>query len=242
MNIRKPCPSRRSNQRSVKSSKQTEDFNHREGTLRKMQNQKSHLLHQDQMLSQRVSTIFSLTFPKPTCDVCEMTNTMRARCQNDLRCAQIVSLHLHVEKLPQRITKFSAKAMIQDCSTDMPWWWKISFRTGSTVIQPETRAPMTRREVCKTSYRHQNNQESFTPKILRITIDPPHQSATNGTAERAVRLVNEGTASPLVYSGLSDGWEGDGGTEGEGGEAMECWCYLTIFKIHRRTNTVREAN
>ena len=34
----------------------------------------------------------------------------------------------------------------------------------------------------------------------------PYTRATNGTAERAVRRVKEGTASLLVQSGLSDRW------------------------------------
>ena len=46
----------------------------------------------------------------------------------------------------------------------------------------------------------------------------PHRSETNGTAERAVRRVKEGTSAVLSQSGLEDKeWWAD---------SMECCCYL----------------
>ena len=45
----------------------------------------------------------------------------------------------------------------------------------------------------------------------------PHGSETNGTAERAVRRVNEGTSAVLLQSGLDKEWWAD---------FMECYCYL----------------
>ena len=45
----------------------------------------------------------------------------------------------------------------------------------------------------------------------------PHRSDTNGTAERAVRRVKEGTSAVLLQSGLDEKWWAD---------SMECYCYL----------------
>ena len=45
----------------------------------------------------------------------------------------------------------------------------------------------------------------------------PHRSETNGTAERAVRRVKEGTSAGLLQSRLDDRWWAD---------SMECYCYL----------------
>ena len=45
----------------------------------------------------------------------------------------------------------------------------------------------------------------------------PHRSETNGTAERAVRRVKEGTSAVLLQSGLDEKWWAD---------SMECYCYL----------------
>ena len=46
----------------------------------------------------------------------------------------------------------------------------------------------------------------------------PYRSETNGTAERVVRRVKEGTSSDLVQSGFFDGWWS---------EAMRCFCHLS---------------
>ena len=45
----------------------------------------------------------------------------------------------------------------------------------------------------------------------------PHQSETNGIAERAVRRVKEGTSALLLQSGLNESWWAD---------SMECYTYL----------------
>ena len=45
----------------------------------------------------------------------------------------------------------------------------------------------------------------------------PHQSETNGIAERAVRRVKEGTSAVLLQSGLDEKWWAD---------SMECSCHL----------------
>ena len=45
----------------------------------------------------------------------------------------------------------------------------------------------------------------------------PHRSETNGTAERAVRRVKEGTSAVLLQSGLNESWWAD---------SMECCIYL----------------
>ena len=45
----------------------------------------------------------------------------------------------------------------------------------------------------------------------------PHRSETNGTAERAVRRVKEGTSAVLLQSGLDENWWAD---------SMDCYCFL----------------
>ena len=45
----------------------------------------------------------------------------------------------------------------------------------------------------------------------------PHRSKANGTAERAVRKVTEGTSAVLLQSGLDNEWWAD---------SMECYTYL----------------
>ena len=49
----------------------------------------------------------------------------------------------------------------------------------------------------------------------------PHRSETNGTAERAVRRVKEGTSAVLLQSGLNERWWAD---------SLECYCYLRNFQ------------
>ena len=45
----------------------------------------------------------------------------------------------------------------------------------------------------------------------------PHRPETNGRAERAARIVKEGTSATLLQSGLpADWWQ----------EAMNCYCFL----------------
>ena len=45
----------------------------------------------------------------------------------------------------------------------------------------------------------------------------PHRSETNGTAERAVRRIEEGTCAVLLQSSLDKEWWAD---------SMECYCHL----------------
>ena len=45
----------------------------------------------------------------------------------------------------------------------------------------------------------------------------PHRSETNGTAERSVRRIKEGTSAELLLSGFDEKWWAD---------SVECYCYL----------------
>ena len=49
----------------------------------------------------------------------------------------------------------------------------------------------------------------------------PHRSGTNGTAERAVRGMKEGTSVVLLQSGLDEKWWVD---------SVECYCFLWIVQ------------
>ena len=48
-------------------------------------------------------------------------------------------------------------------------------------------------------------------------MSTPHRSETNGTAERPVRRIKEGTSAVLLQFSLGDEWWAD---------TMECYCYL----------------
>ena len=50
----------------------------------------------------------------------------------------------------------------------------------------------------------------------------PHRSETNGSAERAVRRVKEGTSAVLLHSGMDENWRAD---------SMECFPIWETFKI-----------
>ena len=50
-----------------------------------------------------------------------------------------------------------------------------------------------------------------------INVRGHHRSETNGIAERAVRIVKEGTSAVLLHSGLDENWWAD---------SMECKTYL----------------
>ena len=52
----------------------------------------------------------------------------------------------------------------------------------------------------------------------------PHRSVTNGTAERAVRRINEGTSGVLLQTRLDEKWWAD---------TMEYHCYLLYVQDHR---------
>ena len=47
-------------------------------------------------------------------------------------------------------------------------------------------------------------------------MSKPHRSETNGTAERAVSRVKEGTSAVLLQSGLNENWWAD---------SMECYTF-----------------
>ena len=48
-------------------------------------------------------------------------------------------------------------------------------------------------------------------------MSTPHRSETNGIAERAVRIIKEGTSAVFLQSGLDENWWAD---------SMECYCCL----------------
>ena len=94
---------------------------------------------------------------------------------------------------------------------------------------------------CKTKTSHETEgslskflEPSHKPKVVRTDnsmefgkacevlswnhrTSTPHQSETNGLAERAVRRVKEGTSTALLQSGLDERWWSD---------SMECYCFM----------------
>ena len=62
-----------------------------------------------------------------------------------------------------------------------------------------------------------NLAKSFEDLSWNHCTSTPHRSETNGTAERAVRRVKEGTSAVLLQSGLNESWLAD---------SLECYTYL----------------
>ena len=72
---------------------------------------------------------------------------------------------------------------------------------------------------CKnqTSQETQNSLQKFLDLSWNHCTSTPHRSETNSIAERAVRIVTEGTSAVLLQSGLNESWWAD---------SMECYTNL----------------
>ena len=124
------------------------------------------------------------------------------------------------------ITKFSVKDVNLETIIDTLLWYKIWQHTGYNHTHAKQKLLRKRRRACKSSWSRGGNQKSLTLAILQnlanlVKIFPgiitPHRSETHGIAERAVRIVTEGTSGVLLQSGLDEKWWVD---------SMECYCYL----------------
>ena len=107
--------------------------------------------------------------------------------------------------------------MNRDCSIDLPFWYKSSIVIVSRAIQPGTGADDTKKSLQQFFAAIKTTRKIDTKNYLKFTFacedlnwnrdkSIPHRSGPNGIAERAVRRVNEGTASVVMQSSLTDGW------------------------------------
>ena len=111
---------------------------------------------------------------------------------------------------------------------DMPWWYKIWQRSGYNPTHVKTKTSQeTQKSLMKfleptrkpkVIYTHNSLEFGNSCEELswNLCTSTPHRSETNGTAERAVRRVKEGTSAVLLQSGLDNEWCAC---------SMECFCY-----------------
>ena len=106
--------------------------------------------------------------------------------------------------------------MNRDCSIDLPLWCKSSIVIVTRAIQPGTSADDTKKSLQQFFAAIKTTRKIDTKNYLKFTFacedlnwnrdkSIPHRSGPNGIAERAVRRVNEGTASVVMQSSLTDG-------------------------------------
>ena len=160
--------------------------------------------------------MLTLFLEHPKCETCQMTKTTRARCRHRRRCAEIFPRSLETES--QRITKVlsgeNAPRLQHRCAVE---WCKTSFLIASRGTEERTRMLATRRKVCNSSCLPLTDLDELTLTIRWSSVvlakiysrnhdtSTPFRSEANGMAERAVRRVEEGTASVVVESGQTDG-------------------------------------
>ena len=109
------------------------------------------------------------------------------------------------------------------------WWYKTWQHSGHNHTHAKQKLLRKHRRACRSSWSRRGNQKSFTLTILwnlanacedlswNHRASTPHRSETNGTTERAVRRIKEGTSAVLLKSGLDKKWSV---------EPTECYCYL----------------
>ena len=115
----------------------------------------------------------------------------------------------------------------------MQSWCRTWPPNGSSRIRAKQKLLRKHKGACKSSWNRTGSLKSFTLTIpwnlARACEDlswnhctsTPHRSETNGTAQRAVRRVKEGTSAVLLQSGLDEKWWSD---------SMECYTYLRYIQ------------
>ena len=162
-------------------------------------------------------------FPKDrNCEICERTKITRAPCRRR-NCGAvpraenfgdlITADHKVLSDNCQSRNNHRYAVVVQDLATQ--WIQAYSCKTKTSqetqrslqkFLEPD-RKPKFSLEFGKSCEDLSWNHRTSTP----------HRSETNGTAERAVRRVKEGTSAVLLQSGLNESWWAD---------SMECYTYL----------------
>ena len=165
-------------------------------------------------------------FPKDrNCEICQRTKNTRAPCRR--RIGRVVP-----ENFGDLITA-DHKVLSEGCESrnnhryaivvqDLATQWIQSYPCKTKTSQETQRSFMKFLEPTrKPKVNHTDNSLEFGKACEDLTwnhcTSTPHRSETNGTAERAVRRVNEGTSAVLLQSGLDENWWAD---------SMECFTYL----------------
>ena len=167
-------------------------------------------------------------FPKDrNCEICQRTKITRAPCRR-----RIGGTVLRVENFGDLITA-DHKVLSEGCESlnnhryaivvqDLATQWIQSYPCKTKTSQETQRSlqkflePSTKPKVMYT-----DNSLEFDKACEDLSWDhctsTPHRAETNGTAERAVRKVKEGTSAVLLQSGLDEKCWAD---------SMECYTYL----------------
>ena len=121
------------------------------------------------------------------------------------------------------------REVILETITDTQSWFKIMPLDGFNHIRAKQRLLRRRKRIYRSFSSRQKSQKSKTLTIHWIwanlvkiyhgitELQQPHRSETNGSAERAVRRVKEGSSAVLLQSGLDEKWWA---------EFVECCCFL----------------
>ena len=167
-------------------------------------------------------------FPKDrNCEICQRSKITRAPCRR-----RIDGAVLRAEIFVDLITA-DHKVLSEDCES------RNNHRYAVVVQDLATQCIQSYPCKTKTSQETQRSLQKFLepnrkPKVIDTDnssefgkacevlswnhcTSTPHRSETNGTAERAVRKVKEGTSAVLLQSGLNESWWAD---------SMECYTYL----------------
>ena len=169
-------------------------------------------------------------FPKdPNCEVCKLTKIVRAQCrrQPDERIdhasgakkfADIVSADRKIlnEDSESRLHHRHA-VVVRDLFADWIQAYPIQSKTAHDTKKSLQRfLPL----VPETGTVYTENDLEFVKPCDELTwshdTSTPYRPETNGSIERAVDRVKEGTSALMLLSGLSEGWWR---------KAKECFCY-----------------
>ena len=171
-----------------------------------------------------VNTVFILTSLKT-----EIARSARGPKSQGPRAEDVLAEPYLVEKILvtslQQITKFSVKVVNLDTIPDLQTWCKTWPPNGSSHIRAKQKTSQeTQRSLQKFLESNRKPTVTYTDNSLEFgkacedlswnhRTSTPHRSETNGIAERAVRVVKEGTSAVLLQTGLVE-------------YSMECFTYL----------------
>ena len=167
-------------------------------------------------------------FPKdPNCDICLKTKITRASCRRRAgtvvptpeRFGDLITAdHKSLSEESESRNNHRYAAAVQDLATQ----WIPSYPCKTKTSQETQKSLMKFLELSrKPKVIYTGNSLEFGKACEDLSwnhcTSTPHRSETNGTAERAVRRVKEGTSAVLLQLGLDEKWWAD---------FMECYTYL----------------
>ena len=167
-------------------------------------------------------------FPKdPDCDVCLKKKITKASCRR--RAGTVVPRAEHFGDLITADHKVLSEesesrnnhrhvVVIQDLATQWIQSYPSISKSSKETLRNLMKFPEPTR---KPEFIDTDNSLKFGKSCEKSSwnhcTSTSHRSETNGTAERPIRRVKEGTSAVLLQSGLGNEWWAD---------SMECHCYL----------------